>query len=392
MVFKVLVHPAVLLAVLLASSGFAQGASPQKTTSSAKKPAEARPIMHGLVDPIQQVIILTEKEKLSDAEFKKAAAAINRVKGQISAMRHFSKDLGDDYVKITNSMLKDLQQADQAIAAKKEDNLRFIVRGILQHCAVCHMKQEAKGKDFPEFNQFLSKHEQAHLPWREKLDVMVSLRQFDEALNLMETKIKDMTITPQTLDLYNVFPRYLRVCLINKGDLQRPLKTLQDYMSQRKDSLPAYHQDELADWISNLTKYAAQKNLDSMSMKETESLLKSGLSLNEETYTNAGLVQMLLAAKQLQTLSQTRNPNRSERAKAYLDLGQIAERYGDSIWYSESHNLYESAIQEEPHSATAQEAYRKLEDLVIFQYSGSAGTLVPIETQKWLNSLKKKAF
>jgi hypothetical protein len=40
----------------------------------------------------------------------------------------------------------------------------------------------------------------------------------------------------------------------------------------------------------------------------------------------------------------------------------------------------------------AKAAYKNLEDLIVFENSGSAGTMIPLETQKKLEGLKKMAF
>lgn len=368
-----------------------QAASSQAKPASTARLAMARPIMHGLVHPVQNLLSLLEKESLSDGEYKKAHTDLLQVRAQIASMRHFSKSLGADYQKVSVSMLEDLSRVEKAIEQKKLEHLKFFLKGALQHCGTCHVKSEGKD-DFAGFQGLIDGHSKLNSEWKDKLDLMINLRQFGEALDLLDEKIADAKISPQTLDMYNVFYTYLKINIQTKGDFSRPTKGLQNYLQARGDRLPEYHRDEIKAWLVSLTSLAKRKDLATMDMKACQTLLAEGWQLNEEDFTQKGLIQILAASKRLQELSMESNSDKTSRAQAYRLLGQVAERYADTIWYAESHSYYESAIQMLPHSEVAKDAYKNLEDLIVFENSGSAGTMIPLETQKKLEGLKKMAF
>jgi hypothetical protein len=374
-----------------------QAAPPKKAeataagSTSTSRLAMARPIMHGLVHPVQNLLSLLAKESLSDAEYKKAHTDLLQVRAQIASMRHFSKSLGADYQKVSVSMLEDLGRVEKAIEQKKLDHLKFFLKGALQHCGTCHVKTEGKD-DFAGFQGLIDSHSKLNSEWKDKLDLMINLRQFGEAVDLLDKKIADSNVSPQTLDMYNVFYTYLKINIQTKGDFSRPTNALQKYLQARGDRLPEYHRDEIKAWLASLTILGKRKDLANMTMKDCESLLAQGWQLNEEDFTQNGLIQILTASKRLQELSMESNSDKASRAQAYRLLGQVAERYADTIWYAESHSYYESAIQMLPHSEVAKAAYKNLEDLIVFENSGSAGTMIPLETQKKLEGLKKMAF
>ena len=97
---------------------------------------------------------------------------------------------------------------------------RFFLFGSLQNCVSCHIRLPAAQR-FPFAQELMAKDQVEALAPREQAWLLVTLRQFDDALAIWEGMIEDSAIPASELDATGVMEDYMNVAIRVRLSTQR---------------------------------------------------------------------------------------------------------------------------------------------------------------------------
>lgn len=287
--------------------------------------------------------------------------------------RFLARGLGDDMLR-----------AHRFLSSGDAEAASFALSQATDRCISCHTR--VLDRDDAGVAAGLAKlPEVAGLAPLSRAALLVATRRFDEALSTYEGALTEPELEP--IDLVPPLIDYLAVSVRVKGDLARPLPTLEKIAG--RGDLWQRLRDDLLKWGQDLRAHAAHK--PGTDVAAARAIVEAGQHSIELPSDRRALVHYLVASRILhQQVAASSEPSR-ELAEAYYWLGLVETRIGRNFWASPASFYLEEAIRLAPGSATAREAYGLLEEETLFGYSGSAGTFLPDEEQARLAELARLA-
>lgn len=254
------------------------------------------------------------------------------------------------------------------------------IRKLPSDCFTCHAtyKVESRYSNMSVVDQSLDTLNQARF--------MLATRQFSAAQEAFISVLKDP-------DYRLYFNEALRSILLITTRINRDPKngaTLLRELS-RNPALPTEDAREAEGWANQLEAWAKEKpQKNANSMKRAEQLIERGSYTSPDNISND--VSLLRGTAILHQLLEDEKITPALRPRALYLLGFAYTKL--PLFFSESWaEMYlERCISEYPGTATAQKAYRTYRELIIDDYTGTAGTEIPAEIKLHLEELRRKAY
>jgi hypothetical protein len=280
-----------------------------------------------------------------------------------------------------------LTDAELRFRLGKKEYARWRLQSLSSHCVSCHARF-AFGEAFQQG---------AVLPTGltsfEEGEFYLATRQFDLAKKSFIATARDHNL-PAT-DRMNALRKVLLSQVRISENAQETLTLFTKLSSEL--TLPDSQQAELDQWIRSLRRWVNESSSRVSEFRRAVNLI--------EQFRNApnpgeGQVELLRASAIFHRLlalddpegTPTEHLSADARAKALFLLGEAYSQMPAFFTNELPEFYYERCIQEYPGTLTAQDAYRSYYNLLVLNYSGSAGLDLPKEVQSKLRVLHERAF
>lgn len=291
---------------------------------------------------------------------------------------------------ISNAFTEDLERIDESLAAGKREYARYGLVHLTSYCIECHTRTST-GPSFrsPALEQTVKKLEPL-----ERGEFLMATRQFDAALQ--------------------EFSDYIDAKLAQKGDfadldkaVRYSLAATVKYMKDPKKSLaivekirksknaPYYLKQNARGWelaIREWMKEPKPKDFSPESvLKRARQWITRGQQLHVGMVDRGGDIYFLRALSDLHLLLVSQK-NKQQLGEALYLTGLGYEATRDLGIWNLHENYYETCVRRVPHTEWAKKCFKRFQESVYFGYTGSAGTQVPLDVVRKLESLKSLAF
>lgn len=259
-----------------------------------------------------------------------------------------------------------------------------LVKSAVNRCFQCHM-QNYENKQWespvdPKKLKFLSA--------REKVDLLIAIRNFKEALNTLEKYlVREEVVKNAPFEFENILKKYLVVSISVQQDPKKTINLLDDI--RKKNKLP----EHIARWVNNTTDALKQPvdNNPKDPLAYARKLLNAGDLKKEYEFDLNALVESLRAARILRKFNRESSPSKKQLAESYYLLGLAYQNISEPSLWDLHENYFERCIGANPHSQMAKKCFKKFEDSVELRHTGSSGTHYPLRTKMMLKHLREKS-
>lgn len=317
-----------------------------------------------------------KKIKLSISKFVQAGHKVSPEQGK--------KFFGDDPI-IEYSLRQlnnDMELAYNSFESGKHEFANDVLRQSLQTCFQCHTRANVG----PQFKKLKLNFSGLRMSPLEKADVHVALRQYDKALELLNSEIiSPASYYERPFAIEKAVEKYLALMVRVKKDFPTAITALDRFVD--RDGLPVYLVDKAKAWRKSLVYW----NNKTLNKKDLGKLLARSKQMQGEVSYQAGFVENLIASNLIHELiAQTKKP--IEKAQYYHQMGEIYESLIDLGFWSLPESYYEACVREVPKTTTAKKCFRDYERNILMGFSGSAGVFIPEDEQQKIKELRSVAY
>lgn len=314
-----------------------------------------------------------DSDRFADpANREEITEALQRLVSGAAFLEQHGLGLNSSYDEVKKTLGEDAHDALAAFSAGELHSARFIVRNITEDCFACHSR--LPGADRADLaDRFAAAIDLEAIPPEERVRLLAATRQFEAALQAAEQLMNDDTLPATALDGAGVLEDYLKISVRVARDLDRPAIALRAF--QTRSDLPIYLDLQVEEWIGALSEVSAVG--DSEPLATGRQLLEEARRRNLYLQDRRGMVHALAASARLHLYVQSNPGSPESLAEAYYLLGLAESTISRTMWVPETEFFLEMAIRAAPDTDAARDAYAFLEEYVIANYTGSAGTNVP---------------
>jgi hypothetical protein len=257
----------------------------------------------------------------------------------------------------------------------------FVLQQIVENCVVCHTRlPDDRGSLVAE--GFVNKGVMASLPPKPKSTLLIATRQFDEALDALESVFNDRLMHPAVL--LGPLTDYLVVSIRVKGDYERPIAALEAF-KKREDLWPSLRED-VEEWIVALPSLE-ERTATASTVASARAIIEEGDALDEYGDGQGSLLHFIVASSILERYIATHPEASPELGEAFYLRGVLDTRIGRNYWVSTAPFFLEESIRVAPAGPFAEEAFAVLTRELFAAYEGSDVEVLPAEERAHLAEL-----
>ena len=373
----------VLACAFLGPAGLGRAADP------APHDPATQAAMHDIFQALSALLPgMLSEGTLGPEERSAAAANLDTIAARADSVATHSGSQDPAFAFTGESLAEDARRAKRRFAGGRILDARWEVLHLTDACVACHSRQPSD-KDAAFAKKLIGSVDVAQLPPRQRARLAVATRQFDRASAIWE----ELLLSPpppdgeiaRAVDL----TEYLIVTVRVERDPARAAKLLEKL--KKRSETAGDTRRLIGPWLVTLREKGKLLQ-ETPSLASGRALAGSGRDARPYPFSRAGLMDDLLASAVLHRwLSQSASAPAHDRAEAYYLLGLTDAQVRTSPWLSDSAWYLETAIRTEPNSRLAEQAFEAYEDMVLLEWSGSAGTRVPDDVQQYLDRLRALA-
>ncbi len=366
---------------LLSATALAAGPVPAKED----KPTQT--LMQSILAPLVTVLPLSFDldEFSSSSNREKIAAHLKVLRDNSSKLKTHAKSKDRAFEFVANSLHNDATRIYRWYARGSYEEAQFALHHMTENCIACHENLPETHK-VPPALAFFTALDLEKLPPLDRAQMQVMTRQFDDAMTTYEKVLISYESPTENVLLLQSLTDYLKVAANSKGDLSRPQTLLEKIAA--KPGLSVTTKERLAQWVGEIKRISAAKDLQKTDLATARRLVNEGRSKMDFPRDKDGLIPYLTAAAILNRYVHEHKDRGEDVAEAYFLLGTTESLLGRSFWISREEFNFESAIRLAPGAPFARKAYQLLEESYTFGFSGSGGTRIPEDIQLLLNELR----
>jgi hypothetical protein len=283
---------------------------------------------------------------------------------------------------LARSIERDAIEAQTSYTHGHYDRSAFVLRQIVANCVVCHTRLPAdRGSLIAK--GFVDKGVMASLPPKPKSTLLIATRQFDEALDALESVFNDPLMHPAVL--LGPLTDYLVVSIRVKGDYERPIPALETF-SKREDLWPSLQKD-VDDWVAALPSLQ-ERAASASTVASARAILEEGEALDEYGDGQGSLLHFIVASSILERYIATHPEASAELGEAFYLRGILETRIGRNYWISTAPFFLEESIRVSQTGPYAEEALAVLTRELFAAYEGSDVEVLPAEESAHLAELR----
>jgi hypothetical protein len=226
----------------------------------------------------------------------------------------------------------------------------------------------------------------AALPAEDRATLQMARGRFDDALETLEALLASPSEHPAMM--IGPLTDYLAVSIRVKGDLDRPIPTLERF-AKRADLWERLREDVVL-WTETLRSFDASV-LDREDLDTARELIDASEHTGSHPTLRSGLVHLVVASAVLQRYAEHHPDGGIGLGEAYYLLGLIEARIGRNYWMTQAESFLEAAIRLAPGEPFARGAYALLEEETLKNYEGepAASQALPDEDVRRLAELRQ---
>lgn len=351
------------------------------------------------MDKIFAALVDVLPRSLNGAEYEKPA---NReaIQSQLKVLSDEASQLeshaaGGDrtFAFLAGSLARDARDIHRWYSRGSYGESRYLLHNFTENCVACHSRLPSN-KTFPAAEAFFKDVKIANLPLVERAQLQMATRQFDGALATYEELFASASSRVSEIIMMDGFLDYLKVSIRVKQDLNRPVPVLEKML--KRPDLPQFAAAQIQQWIASLKRLSKRKDAPGSELVVARKIITDAQRSSEFRMDRGKMVDYIYASKLLNEYIQRKDPGapqegkpRADLAEAYYLLGITESMTGRSYWLSQTEFYLESAVRYAPRSRFAEKAYSLLEEQVVVEFSGSAGTNIPDDMQRTLDDLRR---
>jgi len=282
-------------------------------------------------------------------------------------------------LRLTSELLHD---ARNRLAEGKGQYALWRLRAVGNQCVICHTRYESP-LDFSAPGTDL-----AGLAPRARGEFLLATRQFALAKDAFFEAAMNPSDGESSIDaLRKWLLVYTRVHPEPGEALQKLDKVLQS------GAPSAYDREEIEGWIASLREWQKEKpGKRPAPLAQATQLIDRGTKRTQGILTDTAAVDFLRGTALLHKLLDDKKVSGAERGKVLYLLGVAYSRLTLYFVNELPELFFEQCIRDYPNSAEARQAFRQYDQLVTFEYTGSAGTNLPAEARSRLRELHDLAY
>ena len=298
------------------------------------------------------------------------------------------KQSGDPSLPLVAGRLEtDLADALSAFKADNREYARYKLKRLSRNCFQCH-SQGSKG---PEFGAFNLRINEANLKPMELAEIFVATRQFDRALESMQTIVESKSVAQEDRFAYQRAVRnYLAIAVRVKGDP----KLAQGLVEKLRANPNAaeYLKDDAVHWGRSLDAWAMESKRGKQDkFQKALRLVTQARKLQEYPFDGGADVLYLRATALLHEYLETTH-EKQKMSEAMYHLGRCYEVLSDiGQWFLQD-TYYEACVRNTPKTEIAKRCFQRYEFSVFAGFSGSGGVFLPDNEREKLNELRTLAL
>ncbi len=290
------------------------------------------------------------------------------------------------FLYLGRALAKDAKDTYRRFEKGRTNEALFLFTALTDNCVACHSRLPAQ--DSKKAANLFNNLDETSLAPDERARLYLVTRQFEKSMAAYRDVVLSPNYSGDEICLSDWIGEYLVTAIRVKRDLPAAKETLQKF-GERKD-LPLYMRHNVEAWTAAITELQKRNDLTA-NLKVIRQIIDEGKALNQFPMDQQGQIHFLVASSLLHEFV-VKKPTGKEAAEAYFLLGLTESLNGRAFRASQNEFYLETAIRNAPNSVFAERAYRQLEEQILFEYSGSAGTYVPEEADTLLRELRELIY
>ncbi len=352
--------------------------------------AETRATMRRVFGALESLLpgVLEGSFEETEAAGDEVRAALDQLAAAATDLEAHAPASNAAFSFLSQSLASDARAVRSRVGDGRYRDAGYRIVRMTQTCVACHARLPSEEKA-----AFAA-------PLIERLDVEriepaqlarfdVATRQFDRALTRYESMLADPEQLPAQLEYSGAIADYLVVALRVRAATGRAEAALSRFA--KRSDLTAQQVRVVPIWVAALERYG-DSLASEPSLERAREILRAGAEQSRHPNDSSDLAHRVLASALLYRFLDAQEASQSDRATALLLLGETDAFLRRSFERSEAEFYLEQAIRLAPGTPVAQEAYARLEDQVLFGYTGSSGLNLPPDIERELEELRALAF
>ncbi len=342
--------------------GLATGPGAQAATD------DPRPIMHEVADALAFLLPLSlDEERFIDPDtasiIKRKLRVLEDSAGKLEAHAG-GRDTG--FRMLSGSLAQAARRMRRYYDYARPEDARFFLVDLTQNCIACHSRLPGV-QAYPLADQLRKQIQAPTLHPRDRAQLQVALRQFEDALTSWEELFSQPHVDPVELDVEGDVIDYLTICIRVVGNLRRARETLQK-LKQRGD-VATYMAMHIDGWVEDLRRLEAE-TARAVTLERGRQLFNEANGLSVLPAGRERAVYDLVASGVLHRYIDAQGgASGTELAEAYYMLAIIEARTVErkaAVPQMEFH--LEAAIRSDPKSEWAKRSYAVLEEYTLLNF------------------------
>lgn len=381
------VHSRARVLRTLAAAAAACFILPVTPVTAADSSADLKPRMHEVYAALEGLLPLTRDRKAwaDPARHDEIEAALTRLAKAATSVEAHAKTRDQSFMLLSRSLSAELEDVKNRFSIGRVEESRFLLMQATSNCVACHERLPSSA-DSPMGAQLLKAMDVDDLPVYDRIHSQLVTRQFNAAMNDLESAMVDPRERPQDLDFAGSLIDYLTVGIRVQRDPDRVIRHLKRF-GERLD-LPRYLRRHVEEWITDLER--TKGVLDSKKpLKDARKLVRRSPPAEARPLSRDTTVSDLVASSLLLRFIDSQEGSNADRAEAFYLLGVAEARGIDSPWIPQAATHLEMAIRLAPGAPFANAAYDALEESLYLDYGGVSGeTPLPVDISTKLDELR----
>lgn len=311
--------------------------------------------------------------KIQESLTKMASLAhsVNKERGKTDLGKKLDKD---PYLSVISSTLdREIRLAVEGLKSGKRDFSRVILKNATGMCVRCH----SRGQWGPEFVDWQKEASFQRLNPIEKGDLLAAVRHYDQAIQQYEVVLSDKQLAATEAESWvKAGNSALNVAVRSKQDPVVAERIVNTILSN--SNLPAYQKTNVEEWKKAILSWKDSKEKKSTlsPLAQAQQILKEARK-NEDYWGDRGsYIHYLRASALLHDFLRTESSS-FEQAQALNLLGESYEVISEMGEGDANQFYYKACIKRSPHTKVAVGCYRRLEQNLHIEFSGSGDIRMP---------------
>ena len=265
----------------------------------------------------------------------------------------------------------------------EHEKVQEFLYGITDVCVACHTRLPS-AEDSPVARRFVDSETVESLPMGKRARIEAATRRFDDALDTLESLLESSG-SPDPGALEDVLRMYLIVNIRVKGDMERPIPTL-ERVEDRLPERTAFHRD-VGIWLESLEAYRDIPVIGDP--LETARSIINGATGGEFPDERSALVEYIAASSLLHRYLASNPIDSMKLSEAHYLLGLSEYRIHRDDWLPQAELYLEIAIVLAPDAPWARPAFDLLVERIERIYGRRGAGRLPPEVEERLIELEE---